>query len=221
MKIAIGIWLGLMALVPAAGLDFKETTKELHAPADVKTVSADFEFTNRSDKTVAVAKYESTCSCMSVTIKGGKLSYAPGESGVIRANFDMGNFSGAIDKVVLLWLDGNKTEKPSLSLTVRVHIPVLVSLEPKTLKWELNGKAEPQNIRINMNHDKPIRVTGVTSSSEAFKLELKTVEEGKTYEVNVTPLDIKSPGLAVIRIETDCKIDKHRIQQAFAVVRKP
>lgn len=221
MRIAIGIWLGLMALVPAAGLDFKETIKELHAPADVKTVSADFEFTNRSDKTVAVAKYESTCSCMSVTIKGGKLSYAPGESGVIRANFDMGNFSGAIDKVVLLWLDGNKTEKPSLSLTVRVHIPVLVSLEPKTLKWELNGKAEPQNIRINMNHDKPIRVTGVTSSSEAFKLELKTVEEGKTYEVNVTPLDIKSPGLAVIRIETDCNIDKHRIQQAFAVVRKP
>jgi hypothetical protein len=221
MRIAIGIWLGLMALVPAAGLDFKETTKELHAPADVKTVSADFEFTNRSDKTIAVAKYESTCSCMSVTIKGGKLSYAPGESGVIRANFDMGNFSGAIDKVVLLWLEGNKTEKPSLSLTVRVHIPVLVSLEPKTLKWELNGKADPQNIRINMTHDKPIRVTAVTSSSEAFKLELKTVAEGKTYDVNVTPLDIKSPGLAVIRIETDCNIDKHRIQQAFAVVRKP
>jgi hypothetical protein len=221
MRIAFGIWLGLMALVPAAGLDFKETSKELHAPADVKTVSADFEFTNRSGKPVSVTKYESTCSCMAVTIKGGKLSYAPGESGVIRAQFDMGNFSGEIDKVVLLWLDGNKTEKPSLSLTVRVHIPVLVSLEPKTLKWELNGKGEPQNIRVNMTHDKPIRVTAVTSSSEAFKLELKTIEEGKTYDVQVTPLDLKSPGLAVIRIETDCDIDKHRIQQAFAVVRKP
>jgi hypothetical protein len=221
MRIAIGIWFGLMALVSAAGLEFKETTKELHAPADVNTVSADFEFTNRSDKTVTVTKYESTCSCMSVTIKGGKLSYAPGESGVIRAQFDMGNFSGEIDKVVLLWLDGNKSEKPSLSLTVRVHIPVLVSLEPKTVKWELNGKGEPQSIRVTMKHDKPIRVTAVKSTSEAFKLELKTIEEGKTYDVNVTPLNMKSPGLAVIRIETDCDIDKHRIQQAFAVVRKP
>jgi hypothetical protein len=27
--------------------------------------------------------------------------------------------------------------------------------------------------------------------------------------------------LAVIRIETDCGISKHRVQQAFAVVRKP
>jgi hypothetical protein len=188
MRIAIGIWFGLMALVSAAGLEFKETTKELHAPADVNTVSADFEFTNRSDKTVTVTKYESTCSCMSVTIKGGKLSYAPGESGVIRAQFDMGNFSGEIDKVVLLWLD---------------------------------GKGEPQSIRVTMKHDKPIRVTAVKSTSEAFKLELKTIEEGKTYDVNVTPLNMKSPGLAVIRIETDCDIDKHRIQQAFAVVRKP
>ena len=221
MKSLLLFWTALIAALPGQALDFPTKLKDLHAPADARTVSCDFEFKNRTGKTVNIRKYESTCSCMSVTVKDGKLRYAPGESGVIRANFDMGNFSGAIDKVVLLWLEGNKTEKPSLSLTVRVHIPVLVSLEPKTLKWELNGKAEPQNIRINMTHDKPIRVTAVTSSSEAFKLELKTVAEGKTYDVNVTPLDIKSPGLAVIRIETDCNIDKHRIQQAFAVVRKP
>lgn len=221
MKIACGIWLVLMAWVQAAGLDFKETLKEVHAPADVKTVTADFEFTNKTDQPVTVSRYESTCSCMSVTIKEGKLRYAPGESGVIRAAFDMGNFSGAVDKVVALWLDNAPADKPSLSLTVRVHIPVLVSMEPKTVKWDLNGKAEPQAIRITMNHTKPIKITSVKSSSEAFKPELKTLEEGKSYEVIVTPLDIKAPGLAVLRIETDCDIAKHRTQQAFAVVRKP
>lgn len=221
MKFAFSIWLALAALVSAAGLDFPETLKEIHAPADAKTVTADFEFTNHSQKAVTVREYKSTCSCMSVQIKGGKLRYAPGESGLVRANFDMGNFSGEVDKVVAIWLDDDHADKPSLSLTVRVHIPVLVSMEPKTLKWELDGKSDPQTIRILMNHSKPIRIQSVTSSSEAFKPEVKTIEEGKSYEMIVTPTAIHAPGIAILRIETDCDLEKHRIQQAFAVVRKP
>ena len=108
-----------------------------------------------------------------------------------------------------------------MALTVRVHIPVLVALEPKTLKWDLNGKGAPQTIRITMKYDKPIRVTSVSASSDAFKHELKTVEEAKSYDLIVTPLDIKTPGLGIFRIETDCSIEKHRIQQVFATVRRP
>lgn len=220
MKIAIGIWLALMVLVQA-GLDFPATLKEIHAPADAKIVTADFEFTNRSAKAVTVAKVDPTCSCISVKIKDGKLRYAPGESGLIRTEFDMGNFSGTVDKVVAVWLENDPVDKPSVALTVRVHIPVLVSLDPKTLKWDLGGKGEPQAIRITMKHANPIHITGVNSSSEAFKLDLKTLKDGESYELLVTPEDIHTPGLAVLRIETDCGISKHRIQQAFAVIRKP
>ena len=220
-KIACAIWLSLCALGQAGTLEFKKTSQELHAPADAKVVSADFEFTNKTDKPVSVSRYESTCSCMAVKIKDGKLRYAPGESGLIRAEFDMGNFSGEVDKVVALWLDDAKTDKPTLSLTVRVHIPVLIALEPKTLKWDLGGKAEPQVIKITMNHSKPIKVTSVTSSSDAFKTQLKTVEEGKSYELSVTPDGTGTPGLAIFRVETDCDIAKHRLQQAFGVIRKP
>lgn len=221
MKIACGIWLVLMAVVQAGKLDFPETLKEVHAPADVKAVTTDFEFTNRTDKPVTIAKYDSTCSCMAVTIKDGKLSYAPGESGVVRTKFDMGNFAGVIDKTVALWLDNDPEDQPSVSLTVRVHIPVLVSMEPKTLKWDLNGKGEPQTIRIEMKYDKPIRVVSVTSSSDAYKYELKTIEEGKSYDLVITPTDLKSPGLGIFRIETDCPLEKYRIQQVFTTVHRP
>lgn len=220
MKIACGIWLALMISLQA-GLDFPATLKEVHAPADAQKVTADFEFTNRSEKIVNVAKVDPTCSCIAVKIKDGKLRYAPGESGLIRAEFDMGNFSGTVDKVLAVWLDNDPEDKPSLALTVRVHIPVLVSLEPKTLKWNLGGKGEPQTVRIQMNHTSPIHVTDVASSSKAFKQEIKTIEDGKSYELIVTPLDIKSPGLAIMRVTTDCDIAKHKIQQAFAIVRKP
>lgn len=220
-KCIAGIGIMLSSLVHGAGLDFPATLVEIHAPADAQKVTADFEFTNRTDKPVKVVKYDAACSCMAVKIKDGKLGYAPGESGLIRADFEMGNFSGTVDKVVALWLDEDPPEKPSVTLTVRVHIPVLVSLEPKTLKWQLNGDAAPQAIRIKMNHSEPIRVKGVTTSSPAFRPELKTIEEGKLYELVVTPGEIGSPGLAILRIDTDCAMERHRVQQAFAVVRKP
>ena len=220
MKFVFTLWLGMVALVQAAGLDFKETLKEVNAPADVKTVVVDFDFKNNTKKPVSVTKYDSTCSCMSVKIKGGKLRYAPGESGVVRAEFDMGNFSGAIDKIVALWIDDNKSQKPTMVLTVRVHIPVLVGVEPKTVKWKLNGDGGAQTIRIEMDYTKPIHVKKVVRSNEQFGFDLKTIEHGKTYDLVVTPRDVTSPGLGIFRIETDCDIEKHRIQQVFAVVRK-
>lgn len=220
MKFTCGIWFALMALVQA-GLDFPATLKEIHAPANAKIVPAEFEFTNRTEKPITVAKVNPTCSCIAVKIKDGKLEYAPGESGLIRAEFDMGNFSGTVDKVVAIWLDDDPEDKPSLALTVRVHIPVLINLEPKTVKWEIGGKAEPQTIRITMNHTNPIRVIDAKSSSNDFKLEIKPVEEGKNYDLIVTPMDMTSAGLAVLRIETDCELAKYRTQQAFGIIRKP
>jgi hypothetical protein len=221
MIFALVIWLSLFAVLHAGKLEFKETFKDVHAPADVNSVAAEFEFTNKTDKEVSISKYESTCSCMAVGVKGGKLRYAPGESGLIRAEFDMGNFSGEIDKIINLYLDDAPLDKPSVKLTVRVHIPVLINLEPKTLKWDLAGKGEPQTIKITMNHTKPVKVTKITCSSEAFKTELKTVSEGKVYDLVVTPVAVDKPSLAILRLETDCDIAKHRTQQGFAVVRKP
>jgi hypothetical protein len=220
MKWTIGICLALGAFAHAQGLEFTEIIKNVDAPADATIVTVDFPFTNKSDKPVLIAKNDSGCSCLKVEISGGKLKYAPGESGVVRTTFEMGNFSGSVDKVVALWIDNDAPDKPSKQLTVRVHIPVLVGIEPKTLKWEIGDKPTSKTIQIRMAEGKPIHVVGVKSSSESFSCEVKTVEDGRKYDLIVTPKDLNSPGMSVIRIETDCEISKHRTQQAFAVVRK-
>jgi hypothetical protein len=221
MKRAIFCWLGAAGFLQAAGLDFETLLQEIHMDSDAAQATADFKFTNTSDKPLSIMKYDAACSCMGVTISGGKLRYAPGESGVVRATFHMGNFSGTVDKSVVLWMSGDPQGAPSKQLTVRVHIPVLVEVTPKTLQWDVDGAAKSQSIRVVMNHKSPIQVTQVTSSSEAFTHELKTITAGKEYEIVVTPTATKTPGLAVFRIETDCEISRHRIQQAFAVIRRP
>jgi hypothetical protein len=221
MKFSLLMSLLLSGLVHAAGLEFDSMLQDVHAPADAATVTADFKFTNKGDKPVTIAKSDPGCSCLSVQVSGGKLKYAPGESGVVRATFEMGNFSGTVDKVIALWLDNDRPDKPSKSLVVRVHIPVLVALEPKTVRWDIGGKPDPQVIQIRMAEGETIHVTGVKSSSSSFSFDLKEVEKGRKYDLHVTPLSIETPGMAVVRIETDCKVTRHRIQQAFAVVARP
>ncbi len=216
------VWLAAAALLHAEDrLGFEEMEKTIQAPNDARSVTVDFPFTNTSDERVTIQKYDGGCTCMTVQVANNKLSYLPGESGVIRAVFDMGNFSGTVDKMVALWLDGDPAGKPSVHLKVRVHIPVLVELEPKTLRWDVGASADPQTIQIRMNGEKPIKILSVSSTQTSFKHELKVVEEGKSYELTVTPDSTDSPGLTIIRVETDCEIARHKIAQAFGVIRAP
>lgn len=218
MKFTFAALLALTSLAHSASLEFEQLEKTIAAPADAMSVTADFNFTNKSDKAVTISKSDPGCSCLKVQISGGKLKYEPGESGVIRTTFDTGNFSGTVDKIIALWLDNAPDNSPTMRLTVHVQIPVLVGIEPRTVKWNIGEKVEPQTVKIVMAEGQSIHIAGITSSSTAFTHELKTIEDGKKYELIVTPLDATAPGMAVIRIETDCSIQKHRVQQAFAVV---
>jgi hypothetical protein len=204
-----------------AELRFSELQKEVHAEADAESVTVEFHFTNPDDKPLTIRKYDSGCSCIGLRVKDDKLRYAPGESGVLQADFKVGNYAGTVDKVIALWLDVDPDSQPSARLMVRVHIPVLVEIEPKTLRWDLNGDAGPQFIRIRMKEGHPAKITAVTSSSPAFKTELMTIKDGMQYDLWVTPTQTDSPGLGILRIETDNPSPKHRLHQAFALIRKP
>lgn len=221
MRAPLLILAGLIPALFAGELTFEKTLEEVQVPLDGRRVTADFKFENKSDQDVRIAKYNATCSCMTVQVKGGKLAYAPGESGVIRGVFDMGNFSGTVDKALQIWLDDDAEGTPSVTLTARIHIPVLVDLNPQTLRWDVGGKTESKTIQITMKHDDPIKVTSVESVNPHFELELKTIEVGKKYELVVTPTDTDTQRIGLISIETDCALTRHAKQRAYTIVRNP
>jgi hypothetical protein len=214
-----------VADVPAAkgarGLSFAQTLLELSVAADAKTTVADFAFVNHTADSVVIDRVEKTCTCLSVQVSGGKLQYAPGEKGVIRATFELDNLVGEVEKSLTLFLAGDPADKPSHTLAVRVRIPVLVNMSDKTLKWSVGGKPERQKIDIEMVHTKPIRVLSTQCSMDGINLELKTIEDGHRYELWVTPASTAAPMLALIRLETDCEIPRHRVHQVFALIRRP
>jgi len=220
MKSTCSILLALSQLA-AAQLEFDATLKEIHTAPNATTASADYAFTNKGKAPVKIKYVDPDCNCLGVKVKDGKMTYAPGESGSIRATFKMGNSIGIVDQMVAIWLEGDSKEKPSVNLSIRIHIPELVSLNNKTLKWAMGGEAKPQSIQVTMHDVEPIHVTRINSTSNDFTLELITHEKGSRYEVLVTPKETTKAGMAAIRIETDCTVEKQKIHQAFAMILKP
>lgn len=221
MKFIAGCWLALAGFLSAGGLTFTEGSKEISMGLEDTAATVDYPFKNETDKRIVIKEAKGSCSCTSVQISGGKKYFDPGESGVVRVNYVLENETGTVDKVVAVMLEGDNEANPSHQLALRIHIPVLVEMEPKTVKWEVGGKPEPKTIRVVMKAEKPIHIKSVSASTETFSQELKTIEDGRLYELVITPKTTEKRGLAVFRMETDCTIKNHGTLQGFATIANP
>lgn len=212
----------LLSVAPlwASPLTFDSLLKEAHLAVDAHSVTMDFPFENKSDKEAVIKRYDATCSCTSVGILEGKMVYKPGERGTVRATYDVKALSGTVKKSVMLYVDDDLEGAPSVVLTSKINIPIVVVTEPKTVNWTMGEKPEGKNVIITMKHTEPIRILRVTGAVDGIQHEIRTIEEGKKYELVLTPKDTDRPALGIFRIETDCAIQKHRVQQVFAVIRR-
>ena len=204
-----------------AQLVFEKTLIELHLGPDAEKASADFTFKVTGDREVEIAEYEAPCSCLEAKISdGGKLRWKPGETGTVKGLFSMGNFTGTVDKMIVLRMKGEVT--PSVKLTVRLHIPELLKITPaKSLFWEQGGKGASQTFMIKVANDEPVKIVDVSGTNDQFGIELKAVKDGWEYEIEVTPKTVAERAFGLIRIRTDSKYVKHQRYQCFVVVRRP
>lgn len=221
MKIFLLLFSFIGILPLCAGLKYEKEKISAEAGLDDKTISRDFKFTNEGDTSVTIRTADAGCSCISVQIAGGKMTYAPGETGTMRVNFEIGSFQGVVEKPIYVWLEGDPDESPSATVRLSIAIPTIIALEPKTVKWLKGDEVAPKVIDVKMSYEKPIHITDLVSSNENFKVKLITVEEGKHYQIEVSPQDMELQGLCVIRIKTDVDVSKQRIQQVFAVIAAP
>lgn len=205
-------------LAQAGELTFEETIVEVLAAPDQEMVTADFLFKSTGEGPAVIKRYDAPCSCLEAQISdGGRLTWASGEEGSVRGLFKVGNFRGTVDKLITLIMSDGKRH----DLTVRMTMPELVKIEPKTLKWEEGGEGERKGFQITVSDDYPLNILDVTATNkEKFPFELETLEEGKRYKLWVTPADTKQRGFGLLRIATDSEFKKHRSYQAYVVITK-
>ena len=97
-------------------LSFKETVVPVKVAPDQDSITASFSFTNTSGTPVTISKIHVSCDCTTAGAKDNKLTYAPGESGVISAVMKTGNFSGTVDKDMTVYANGS-----AYKLVIRAH----------------------------------------------------------------------------------------------------
>ncbi len=205
-------------------LSFETMSLEKKAAQDNKSVMFEFPFEVK-EKDVEIKSLAEMCPCLSAWIeprnpdRSMKKSWKVGEKGTIKVKFDTMSFVGKVEKAVGLQLKG---EQKLDYLKVAIVVPELIKMEPRTLKWDQGGKAEAKVLKITMQGDEPIKVLGVSATrKEAFPYELKTIKEGKEYELHVTPTDVSKGGICVFRFLTDAKNKRFKRAVAYASVRRP
>lgn len=213
--IACLVW-SLVASAAHAKLKFEAEILERAAKIGDASVLAEFKFKNEGKTAVEIGLIDSTCGCLKAT--SDKRVYEPGESGVVEAEFFVKGLSGLVEKAITVHSKGEKRE--AVRLAVRVSIPEILSIEPKMAMWDLNESPTSKKVIFKVLRPEPIRVLEVVPSRKNMKAELHVIEEGRLYEIELTPEETGATMLGVVRIETDCEIREQQRQMAFFRIAK-
>jgi hypothetical protein len=206
--------LAALAALPgaaSAAFRFESTVVEVQAEFGAERATAVFRFTNAGSAPATVRGIETSCGCLSA--KSDKKTYAPGESGQVEAVFNIKGMSGSVERSVS-FESATRGEAP-VRLAVRVHIPLLIEIEPKMTEWKVGEPPAPKRARIVMKGDEPIRVKNLSSSRRNVSAVLHEIEPGRVYEIEMVPDSTAASLLGVVRFETDTRFREQQRQMAF------
>jgi len=177
-----------------------ETLEQDFKPGiDKGEVVAEFPFTNVGDKPVTITKLEPSCECTKALL--AKREYQPGEEGKVLVTFTFGYRQGLHAQTVKVETDP-PADKPAV-LILRAEIPELVKLSPLFTYWNRGKEAKTWTVKMKVLHGMPIQLKRVKPSSEKLVARFRTIEEGREYEISVTPTDTKEKLKGSVILETD------------------
>ena len=187
----------LVPLLGGAALHFDSEFITVRAEPGAKQVVVSFSFENKGEHPVEILQTNTSCGCTAAELK--QRLYAPGERGELEAIFTVGSRKGVNREY--LNVQTSSAENPRHHLAMEIVIPELVSIEGRLLIWRIGEEPAPKSLPIVVSHDDPIHVADVIVRSNAgFAVEMREIEEGRRYELVVTPesTETRRVGSAVI-----------------------
>ncbi len=209
-----------MMALPAAAfgqLAFETTQAEKKVDASEDTLEVQFPFANKQERPVVITKIDSSCGCLKAS--ADLVELPPGGKGIVTGVFSVGVRTGDYDKTLTVFTESGGEERTQ-NLRVRVNVPPLAKILPQLLHWEVGSEPETKSYIYEVLREDPIRIEKASASREGFDCEIEELEEGRKYRIKLTPGSTDSPMMGIVRIETDCEIEKHRRQLAFFSIKR-
>lgn len=192
--------LGFSTAFCQAQLSFNTDSQLIEIEWGVSSVDAAFAFKNTGETPVTVTKLFSSCGC--TTAKLDKMTYEPGETGMIFAEMKLNESVHEQTKKVYVKTDVDGDAEPKILLiSAKVLIPLVV--EPRMSTWMVGDDATPKSATLSAAH-KPVKILDVTTNNDAFTIDVKTLEEGTSYQVIGTPASTSEVVRTIATLTTDC-----------------
>lgn len=197
------------------GLVFEKSLISVSVKPGENFVKAEFSFQNKSSETVFVRDIKESCDCTTAELSDDKDEFASNDSGKVVVVMETGNFSGTIDKDIIV-----RTNKGDYQLTVRAIIPEIIRMTPRRLEWMQGDALTSKEIRISLPKDYPLNLCTVELNGEGFDYEPVTIKRGREYQIIVTPKQTSKPVFNTIWVTTDSKLPRYQRKTGFLVIQK-
>lgn len=205
----------LLALLPlsAAALEWKTETLTVSTLPFQTSQDVSFEFKNNTARPVALLDLQTNCDCLAAT--ADQKIYAPGVSGTIKARFTIGDRLGLYERSITVVTD--EAASP-VRLQVRIMVPEITRLIPRSLTWSLHTAAEEKSIELVPAPGLEISFTDAQATNAAFSTRLETVVAGRHYRLYLKPGSTTEPASAAIRLFGREKSGHDVVVSAYASV---
>lgn len=210
--------LGLGSSVAAESRVHFETTTLKDALGPGKTVyKFSFPFENKGSQPVEILDIQTSCGCTAAKLE--KRVYQPGESGVIRGEYNAGDRQGKQLNTIKVRTDN--AEQPEILLQLEIDVPQLLAVKPGLLLWRVGELAEAKRLTLVPNKEHGVKVLSVECDSGDFAVEwVRPEEEGAEIAVTVTPKSTNEAYRSILRIKVELPNDPEpRTFLARAMVR--
>jgi hypothetical protein len=222
------------ATAPAIGADtnrgprieFAETKHDFGRVESGRMVKHDFVFTNTGSALLEITNVRTSCGC--TTPGAWDRRVAPGKSGIIPVQFSSAGYGGPVTKMIVVFCNDPAQTNVTLRLEGTIWKPIDVmpayavfNLQPEVVTNEVRV------IRIRSNLEEPVFIYEPTWTNRAFQAALKTVREGREFELAVDVVaPLEHPGITSTTIELKTSSPKmplltvaaHAVMQAAVIV---
>ena len=146
----------------------------------------EFKFTNVGKALLKITKVEKCCG---VVTKLDDMEYAPGESGVLKVEWNSGPRSSTMTRKLVV--HSNDPNTPVANLTIKAKVLLQITWEPKRLKLFLDeDNAGCPKITISSIDNRPFSITGFKSTADSITVDYDPSVKATKYALE-PKIDIK------------------------------
>jgi len=206
----------LLALIgPLSALEWDEKSKSAKLGPLVSEFEVKFAFANKSAHPVRILHVDTNCDCLSAA--PDKRVLKPGEQGVLRANFTVGDRVGLYERAITVLTD--ESAQPQ-RLIVRVEVPEIATVSPRTLEWSIGDRdATERPSLVEVAPGLVVEFPEVGYSAPGFKARVEPIQGGGKYRVWIKPDTTATAASVAVRLIGREKSGRSVVVSVYASVR--